>query len=387
MASAHNAASSKALANVNTRPKIAEVERLAKMGFRLFPCRTMEKQPMLKGWQTVATSDLGTLRRWALDYPHCNWAVACGSASGVWVLDVDGELGRTSLMKLEAEHGKLVTTAQVRTGRKDGGLHYWFRLLNGSSIPNSASKIGPGLDVRGDGGYVVVPPSTHPTGRAYHWSGGRQLIVPAPQWLENMAMGPKKLGAPAQKVSAREFQPVRQGFRNDTLTRRAGSLRRNGASQRQLEETLLSENRFYEPPLPEREVIRIAANVAKYAVGGPDPLERAWQAVAGKEKLTTREQFLQLCLQLQIMRPEFPIILPLERIAETMSVHFTTIQYHRKRAVAKGILLPISESYIPHVQAGEYWFRGLRRQWADDDEFDDFAPEEVWTEQLVDSCG
>jgi hypothetical protein len=98
--------------------------------------------------------------------------VPTGPRSGFWVLDVDvdqarGNDGRASLAELEAEHGKLPQTVSTRTPR--GGLHLLFRWSPHDSLRNSAGKLGPGLDVRGDGGYVIMPPSQRADGAAYRF--------------------------------------------------------------------------------------------------------------------------------------------------------------------------------------------------------------------------
>src|SRR5262249_61762367 len=77
------------------------------------------------------------------------------------VLDVDlATGGRESLARLEAQYGPLPVTAKVLTG--GGGEHYHFARVPG--LRNSAGKIAPGLDIRGEGGYVLLPPSTHISG-------------------------------------------------------------------------------------------------------------------------------------------------------------------------------------------------------------------------------
>jgi putative DNA primase/helicase len=88
-----------------------------------------------------------------------------GAMSGIVVIDVDGEAGRATLQRLVAQHGLLMRTEMVRTAR---GWHLYFGILDACSpIPCS---IGDGLDVRGDGGYVVAPPSRHASGHIYQWS-------------------------------------------------------------------------------------------------------------------------------------------------------------------------------------------------------------------------
>jgi Bifunctional DNA primase/polymerase, N-terminal len=125
-------------------------------------------------------------------------------ASRVWVLDVDGEDGEASLRALETEHGALPATWESLTAR---GRHVWFYC--DCPVPCSTSKIAPGIDVRGDGGYVVVPPSIHPSGRAYVWSVDRaDDLASAPDWLLHLAR--KK---PALTISERALANL-QACRN-----------------------------------------------------------------------------------------------------------------------------------------------------------------------------
>jgi hypothetical protein len=92
--------------------------------------------------------------------------VPTGEESGIVVLDVDPDAGGSeSLAKLEREDGPVPMTAKARTG--GGGIHLFFRYREGTQIRNSAGLLGPGLDVRGEGGYVVVPPSR--TCGPYRW--------------------------------------------------------------------------------------------------------------------------------------------------------------------------------------------------------------------------
>ena len=93
-----------------------EIERLAELGWRLFPCRPRDKTPLLKKWPGRATCELHTIRSWREKHPTCNWAVACGSDSGLWVLDVDGSDGAATVEALCQEHGgEWLSTLSVRT--------------------------------------------------------------------------------------------------------------------------------------------------------------------------------------------------------------------------------------------------------------------------------
>ena len=129
-------------------------------------CKSIGKHPAVKGGWKAATIDPDKLHKWFDNSLKRNLAIATGSVSGIFVLDVDGALGEESLAKLEAKYGPLPKTASVLTGR---GRHLYF-LCPPQGLRCSAGKIGPGLDIRGDGGYIIVPPSLHQNGKQYEWS-------------------------------------------------------------------------------------------------------------------------------------------------------------------------------------------------------------------------
>lgn len=331
---------------------LLNVERLAQRGWKVFPCYPHSKAPRLKGWQTVATSDLATIRRWAAKYPGCNWAVMTGPDSGVFVLDIDGGKGRASLASLEARYGPLSVTLISHTGRADGGEHRWFMFPAGRELRNSTGRLDEGLDIRANGGYVVVPPSIHDkTERHYQWGETEQPVADAPAWLIDQLTD--KTGKQLT-IRPERFGALADGKRNVGLARYAGALRRKGAELAELEEKLLSYNaRNCLPPKEEKEVRKVAASIARYPVGGPDPLELAWQSVEGKGHLTHKAQFLELCRQLQTALHDESIALPIERIGELMGVHWTTVSTYRKDAVRRGWLKPI-EQYVAHRRAAHY---------------------------------
>ena len=131
----------------------------------VFPCVPNGKLPAIaRGFHSATTNPETIKRYWRA--PDRNVGIPTGSVSGFWVLDVDGDNGEANLFALEAEHGRLPPTREVITG--GGGRHLWFKYTG--PIQSSVGKIAPGVDVRGDGGYVIVPPSVHVSGREYHWS-------------------------------------------------------------------------------------------------------------------------------------------------------------------------------------------------------------------------
>src|SRR5262245_21680318 len=161
----------------------------ASRGIRVFPCRADNKSPITKNGFYDATTDVKQIKDWWRHYPDAMIGVRCGPASGLWVFDADidpdkGFDGPKELEGLIAKHGPLPPTPTSVTPR--GGTHYFFR-WNGIYIRNSTSKIAPGLDLRGNGGYAIVPPSVRADGAPYNWRVDLDCpIAEAPTWLLNL---------------------------------------------------------------------------------------------------------------------------------------------------------------------------------------------------------
>ncbi len=194
MATVSPCRSATAPANQQTSPSLESVLQLAQGGIRLFPVKPHDKTPLIPEWGQQATCDTEKLRSWEKEYRGCNWGGTCGPDSAVWVLDVDGEAGRASLDELLAQYGELPDTLTSRTGK---GVHHYFRWSQNASIRNTVSKMAVGIDVRGSGGYVVVPPSVHSSGRVYEWVDPTTQIVEAPEWLVRLAASPTSAAAKA----------------------------------------------------------------------------------------------------------------------------------------------------------------------------------------------
>jgi hypothetical protein len=153
----------------------------ARRGLRVFPCKERGKEPMFKGWPELATTDPQRISNWWSSGAF-NIGVVTGPASGIWVLDVDGEDGESTLRALEIEYDALPPTVEAITGK---GRHLYFRWPQGIEIGNSQCRPDlPGIDWRGNGGYVLAPPSIHPSGRRYCWSvDSADEFADAPEWL------------------------------------------------------------------------------------------------------------------------------------------------------------------------------------------------------------
>ena len=152
----------------------------AERGWRVVPIVPGEKRPAITDWVNKATTDVEVIERWWSANRGCGVGIVTGRESGIFVVDIDGEKGAATLRELEAKHGKLPPTFSVKTG---GGYHFYFRYPD-FEIRNDASKrLGPGLDIRGEGGQVVAPPTIHPNGTAYKKAEVELPVAPAPAWL------------------------------------------------------------------------------------------------------------------------------------------------------------------------------------------------------------
>ncbi len=176
------------MANIAGAPHTAQLHAiaLAEQGFRVFPVRPGDKLPLKKGWQSAATNDPIAAAR-EFDGLGANIGIATGA--GLVVIDVDcksDKPGLQSLHDLQTEFGRLPQTRIART--PTGGLHLYFRYDPAVFSAGLRVNARPGIDSRGDGGYVVAPPSLTQNGE-YSWTDERP-IAQAPEWLMRL-LAPK----------------------------------------------------------------------------------------------------------------------------------------------------------------------------------------------------
>ena len=165
----------------NAPPLVRAALAYARRGMPVFPCEPLGKRPLTRDGFWDASVDAGAVGRWWSRWPDANIGVPTGKRSGLLVLDVDPrDGGAASLTELEEALGLLPRTTRASTG--GGGEHVFFRYPGeaGGEVRNSASWVGPGLDVRGEGGYVIVPPSRTQT--PYRWTERAPPADP-PAWL------------------------------------------------------------------------------------------------------------------------------------------------------------------------------------------------------------
>lgn len=216
-----------------------------RLGWRVFPLAATTGTPAIRNWPERATTDREKINEWwGWSFMGAGVGIATGAESGFWALDLDvknGLNGPASLMKLQGEHGELPGTWTVRT--RSGGLHlYWSWPVSGvvrNSVGEGGRGVAPGIDVRGEGGYVRAP------------ARAADVLVavrptPAPAWLLQRALeaagprsstGGRRVGSgawtgsrpdPLETLRRAEdrLASVSEGGRNDALNRTAFLLAR-----------------------------------------------------------------------------------------------------------------------------------------------------------------
>lgn len=197
-------------------------------------CRQPAKHPvgrLVSRGLLNARRDSATVEDWFSNTTY-TIGIATGAASGIVALDIDPRHdGHETLAGMEKHHGPRPPTRRFLTG--GGGEHILFR-HPGGKIANSAGALGPGIDVRGDGGYIVAPPSVHICGRPYAISVDHHPdeVPPAdmPKWLHQQLVGGKRCGQ-RQQPTRRNWrthvvETYGEGRRNDAVARLAGHLLR-----------------------------------------------------------------------------------------------------------------------------------------------------------------
>jgi len=238
------------------------------IGWSVIPLNR-EKRPYLKAWGPYQTrrANQSEIKAWWQQWPQANVGIVTGAISGLVVVDVDSMLGREAL---SAELGALPQTISQETG-KEGGLHLFFAHPgNGTKYSNMVRAI-QDVDVRGDGGYVMVAPSIHPSGREYRWvidpvEMGLNDLLPIPTELKSLLKAEEKKSQtskndPGWVVEA--LLGVEEGRRNDMAAKLAGYFfHRQDMSYAAVEQAMSTWNERNAPPMDWKELKAVIASIA-----------------------------------------------------------------------------------------------------------------------------
>lgn len=218
------------------------------LGWSVIPIQPKSKSPLLdwKKYQTVRATE-AEVREWFKKYPTMNIGIVTGKISGIVVVDVDSPKGgRITLPGI---------TTTATTG--SGGKHYIYTCPD-EEIPNSASKVAKYVDIRGEGGMIVVAPSVHPNGNEYVWELSPWDTPPAqlPKELLTLLHTPKTNKRTDWGSFLKKDAP--EGTRNDSAIKYAGKLVReykeNEWETKAYQRLVKWNNERCKPPLDEDEL-------------------------------------------------------------------------------------------------------------------------------------
>lgn len=239
----------------------------AEAGFSVIPVRPSDKAPYTAHGLKEATTDTETIREWWARWPDANVAIACGKPShNIVVLDVDMKEKKNGLRSINAwqvNHGDFPETVVANT--PSGGLHFFFRVADPSLYKNRVEAI-PGVDIRGDGAYVVVYPSAGVNGKWYTWRRGvscieiEEIADANASVLELLELNSRDSAANRQQDAAKkqrvDMHHVPEGQRNDTLFRFASKMVGSGISRDAALEAARAEVATWDNPLPDFEIVK-----------------------------------------------------------------------------------------------------------------------------------
>lgn len=276
--------------------------RYADDGWKVFPlhgieagkctcgvkCSSPGKHPRV-AWSDAATDDPDVIRKWWDKWPNSNVGVATGSRSGIYVIDVDNKesvdlgagtligAGDHSLRQKQQEIGNLPDTRSSTTG--SGGTHLIFTYTTQNGEPPEGLMPNRGgllysVDTRGDGGYIVAPPSMHQSGNRYRWNDEDLTIKSLPSsWLKFLNTSSD---GGLQTLSVTEDFILRAGEgRHEWMFRMGSKLRgQHGLDRTPLFGALMAyNNQHCRPPLSPEDIEHITINCLKYEAGIPLKLD------------------------------------------------------------------------------------------------------------------
>lgn len=231
-------------------------------------CSSPGKHPTTPNGLKNATLKKDWIDAWWKKWPYANVGLVTGALSGIVVVDIDPRHGgNDALDDLFVKHGSFPETAEVMTG--GGGRHFYFK-HPGFHLGNSVAKLGAGIDVRGDGGYVLAPPSNHMSGGKYEWEASSEPdmvgIQPMPQWLIDLLAKPAaRQDVVVHSGAPGESSDIADGGRDNFLAACGGAMRRWGMTHQAILSALRIDNELRcKPPLPDSDIQRIAKSIMRY---------------------------------------------------------------------------------------------------------------------------
>lgn len=269
--------------------KVETAQRYLARGWSVLPLRARDKRP-LAVWEPLQNSrpSAEQVTDWFSRWPDANIGIVTGEISNLIVLDIDPEHGGdASLDRLERQYGRLPATVETITG--GGGRHLYFAHPGG--LIRNRTGLAQGIDLRGDGGYIVAPPSIHPSGRPYVWAAGHSpedvALAGPPRWIL-LASGGTRVRRTLSDWRRLVREGVPEGQRNSSIASLAGHLLWHQIDPEVVMELLLAWNRLRcRPPLEDAEVAQVVSSIVRLHFnenrsGMPDDFDGSLDHAAGR---------------------------------------------------------------------------------------------------------
>jgi putative DNA primase/helicase len=227
---------------------------LAKAGWPVFPVGP-DKEPSVRGGFYTATRDMSQIAAW-IEAGRADHDIAIPTGLVTLTVIVDADTPKACAQMTPA-----FGEPTVKTGR---GGHWYFAHPQDGKV--TSRRFAPGLDCKADGGYVIVPPSHN-----RKWTRGIPDLGDLPSLPEKLRRAVREVRSQSGRTNrgGEIAGEIPSGNRNDTLTSLAGTMRRRGMGEAEIFGALEVTNRVRcKPPLPEEEVRRISASVARYEPDG-----------------------------------------------------------------------------------------------------------------------
>jgi len=266
-------------------------------GLSIIPIKPGDKRPLI-AWEEYQErrADEAEIRGWFDTWGEINLGLVTGEVSGFIVIDIDSVEAKEGLKKHAGDYD-LETVPRSRTGK---GWQLFFK-HPGKPIQNRTGVI-PGLDVRGDGGYVVAPPSVHPSGKVYRWEVPINCELPKlPVELFKLITTPASSGENGYRErfdTAQALAGVPEGQRDETLFKLACKLRNADVPQEMAEKLVLEAAQNCQPSFSESIALEKVCRVYKQYQPGATPSDPILfphpreETVRKEIKLQTWEEFL-----------------------------------------------------------------------------------------------
>lgn len=239
-----------------------------RLGWSVIPIKPGKKEALIK-WAEFQSrrATLAEIARWWRSTPNANVGIVTGLISNLVVVDIDSLVGGEAYI---AKFGKPSNTIMQKTGKPFA--HHLLFTHPGDQKYRTMARLWDSLDIRADGGYIVVPPSAHPNGRLYRWA-----IDPTEMGLDDLLELPKELRdeLKIERTDGRKsvnedgwiqeaLFGVEEGYRNDTCAKLTGFyLRLFENDMSRVEEVLMIWNKRNKPPMDRKEIRQVVASVGR----------------------------------------------------------------------------------------------------------------------------